>query len=289
MMLLGRTPYRWFQLLSFYIIYYVFLACLFYFFIVKYKNSLPVPGNTKPYLQSRLDTPGMAVYPFNSIHGDGDNSLMELSNTEIKKEYIKEWNKFVSKYKNLPNLVNCKGADVETKSCNVPNIETAIKINITTELENQTPHVILGINKIYGWKPVTTTIKSFGTRPEKFIRDSVYFGCYESDSSGIPIKDGKFKLEFVGADDGIKKEHFPYLGMDKLVENPVVYNKPFTILKISSDGGFGDGEMHTFRCNAVADNIDYPAVGDGLNDDTSGWSRDLDKLTLGYFQFGFRF
>jgi len=48
--------------------------------------------------------------------------------------------------------------------------------------------------------------------------------------------------------------------------------------------------MHYFRCNADADNLSVPKVGDDLKDPiVKDWSTDLTKLRLGYTQFGFQY
>jgi len=307
---LGRTLESWFKLVAFYIVYYAFLTALFYFYVSKYQSTLPKIGGTQPYLQSRLDTPGLAAWPFNAMNGaefDGDNSKILLDHTNVKYDksgnkfniaYVNEMVNFLKSYKEInPNAIDCGNKkldkNVETAACKVDNADKLDEKTIKDGIKKKEAYVTLALNKIYGWKPFNRKLDVKGIK-ESFQKDSVYFDCFEIDfKTADKVENSKFNLEFVG-EAGLKSYYFPYMGNNKqtVKENKIEYQKPFSILKISSKrdaAAFDDNVEHFFRCNVDADNVDYPVTGSGLTKENKSWSNDLNKLTLGFTQFGIGF
>lgn len=302
---LGRTLESWIKLIGFYIVYYAFLTALFYLYVTRYQATLPNIGATHPYLQSRLDTPGLAAWPFNAMNGaelDGDNNKIILDNTnedyaktgnKYNIAYVKELTDFLSKYDNSAAIDCSKSTDeknVNTGTCKVENVNKLDENTIKEGIKKKEAYVTLALNKIYDWKPVNQKLDAKGVK-ETFKKDAVYFDCFEIDfKTGDKVENSKFNLEFVG-DAGLQSYYFPYKSNDKLpTDTKITYQKPFSILKISSkNGGFDDNVEHFFRCNVDADNIDYPITGSGLTKENKSWSNDLNKLSLGFTQFGVGF
>jgi len=336
--LLGRTALSWAKILGYYCVYYSILACLSYTYIHTYQGHLPVPGEGGPKIRSRTDMPGAAVYPFNSIENaeDGDNNIVTLS-TDIKKEqsklYISTLEEFVKTYTVADSetsanktVYTCTDTDdITSKTCKVPNSNFFKNETIKDSVLNMSPYVTIALNKVINWHPLNKALwddqvsKDFTNSQDfKFIKNAVYFDCYESDISGAHIEEkntkdsenaGKtptkesiksnFNVDLVGIEKMILPKYFPYLGLDMRSEtNKIPYLKPFVIAQVKSTSNnetlikeHWGSSTHYFRCNIDADNIQSPRVGLAFenNPEDKGWSNDLSKLVLGYVQFGIKY
>lgn len=83
--ILGRTGKSWFKILLFYTLYYAFLSVLFVFSIRIYQGYLP---KDRSRIMTRVDQPGMTVFPHNKMINDKLNlefSLDEYDPATIKK------------------------------------------------------------------------------------------------------------------------------------------------------------------------------------------------------------
>ena len=121
---LGRTAGSWGRILFFYLIYYSFLGLLFWGTIelINYRIKNINEGEF-PAINTRLDEPGLTVYPHNTIIGDELNEQLDYSYGDLKKQknpsdQQKEWkeeNEYViSQYQRRiinPNLKKCAKSD----------------------------------------------------------------------------------------------------------------------------------------------------------------------------------
>jgi len=316
---LGRTLLSWTRILTFYLIYYTFLGLLFILFITQYqKCNAPVPGGTAPKIRSRLDMPGASAYPFNNIYVDGDQSIVRLSVNTTKEhgpKYIKGLVDFLNLYKETGKQESCdEGAssqDILTKTCKVPNYEKLKDSSIIKKsIQDKEPIVTLALNKIFDWQPKNNALEDpelyalENNKKIEFIKNAVYFRCYQSEISGAPVKEAEanFTIEYMG-DPMLKPHYFPYKGKNKYAEESnkknttknIQYLKPFVIIKIKPNDANSwniEGEKpktHYFRCKVDADNIEAPNVGDENVVDTQAWSADLTKLCLGFVQFAIQY
>jgi len=361
--LLGRTAGSWFKILVFYAIYYSLLGVLFWGSVVLLEKRVvtfstkdPAKPIAKPYLNSRTDQPGMAVYPHSSFREDDENQEFSLSvDQQAKKnDYEKEMKKFLEKYtyddlkkffgdnwaEKIP-FVKENGQKLDPK-CDTENCEIdgnakvvldSEKLKTAAKLGNNgitaEPYVFVGLNKVIDFKIqsvlnfddlkgvpmqnkdfyesgiagknqgghpiaskwITGTGDQCQTGKDKCAFNSgegaVYFNCFPCDLKA------KTPSTFLNADSPfavypihpyIVQEHYTWSGYSK-TEIPS-YTKPFAIFQIRNKNATDTrankyDKSNLFRCNAIADNLDYPYLGNAVT------VSDL-KDGQGHFTFGFK-
>jgi len=152
-----------------------------YFYVTKYKATLPKIGGNGPKTMTRLDQPAIAVHPFNDLDSvlyDGDNSEIKASDDQNVKAYLNEMESFLNKYDNK-NAVDCESNSVETNTCIVANVNAISTTSIKAALNDKQPIVFLTVNKVFDWRPLNSQLGVSGVK--NFTRDAIYFDCYESD------------------------------------------------------------------------------------------------------------
>jgi hypothetical protein len=277
---MGRTAGSWAKILGFYCVYYGFLACIFYFGLSYYKSGLPKVGGA-PKIVSRLDQPGIGVYPFYTYRDDRDNLEWPLSTSDSDENnhYIKHLAEFLAKY-DQESATECVSS-AAGQQCKINNFAVAKNLEKTASdwLKNQRPYVFLSANKIYNWKPINSRAsEELNIGDDQFRQNSIYFDCYEVEGIEVVKNNTRFDIKPVdGTDEFLASELFPFTG------NPN-YQKPFVIYEIIPKGeGWRAGENHQFRCDAIADNIQGPKKGD-FNE-----QNDQAKNGIGFAKFGFQY
>jgi len=314
---LGRTTQSWAKILGFYAVYYTFLACLIYFTVTQYSDSLVQPGkDVSSYINTRHDQPGAGVYPFNSFVKDGDDSVIQLSTSEDKNkgknmnaDYRTYTEEFLAKYTaNSESAVVCENPeDVLTKTCKVANsltLQQAVT-NLEDLVKEQTPIFMFALNKNFKWEPINNN-KKLADNNVPFVKNSVEAECFEATNDGARVENSMFDVELLG-EKLIRPNHFPYVANDKGKEGDAVpYNKPFLVGKIGLSSAaqaegksikqawkLADKQTHKiFRCEFSADNVEKPVTGEKFFKapaSTQSWSNDLTKLGMGFTQFGFNY
>jgi len=205
---LGRTAASWAKILVFYFFYYSFLALLFFGCIQLIGWRIErVNDGEFPMINSRLDEPGLTVYPHNTIIDDENNEKLDYTFGNMKKvksptptqTTMKEENEFiVSQYQRRiinPALAKCSKKDpIATSAKKMSNL-------ITKNLEKGTPIVALKINRVHNWVPVpvrsaSETLKAaLDANKAKFLKNVVYFTCEETKAKYG--EDGKLNLKHV--------------------------------------------------------------------------------------------
>jgi len=190
---LGRTAGSWAKILVFYFFYYSFLALLFFGCInlISWRIEGANEGEF-PMINSRLDEPGLSVYPHNTIIADENNEQLDYTFGSMKKvksptaaqTAMKEENDFiVSQYVRRiinPALAKCSKKDPITKSAK------KMKALIAKNLEKGTPIVALKINRVHKWTPVAVRSASdvlkaaLDANKARFQKEVVYFTCEET-------------------------------------------------------------------------------------------------------------
>lgn len=190
---LGRTAGSWAKILVFYFFYYSFLALLFFGCIklIGWRIEGANEGEF-PMINSRLDEPGLTVYPHNTIIGDENNEQLDYTYGSMNKvksptadqTSMKEENDFiVSQYERRiinPALAKCSKKDPIAKSAK------KMKALISKNLEKGTPIVALKINRVHRWTPVTVRSASeslkaaLDANKARFQKNVVYFTCEET-------------------------------------------------------------------------------------------------------------
>lgn len=296
---MGRTAGSWFRILAFYAVYYTFLACLMYFSITIYAGKMAVKD--EPKIRTRTDMPGISAIPFNQITPDidGQTNTVELTTDLSGKPsiaYSKKLAAIINSYrtKNADEMAKeCKKGDSEKADtiCKVaiPKVfgknekDTATFVN--SSISTQSPVVLVTLNKIIGWYPVST--KKTAGIPGKFVKDSVAIECFQTNEYGQKLED-KFTVSPIKGNSGelynkLGREYFPFT---KKVKD--LYQKPFAAFQIKSkdtvNNAFSSGKKFQFRCNVYADNISTPKPNskDTLLSDADA---DLVKLNVGLVTF----
>jgi hypothetical protein len=281
--LLGRDGSSWAKILGFYAVYYTFLACLIYFTVTQYSESMIQPGGVAPKIVTRVDMPGAAAYPFTALGSsvDGDGSCMSLG-TDVNKrkafDYVKGMNMFLESYKENADVAQecLNESDVLSKTCQITNFVNMQdnKLLIENSIKAKEPIFTFAVNKIYNWKPINNQGQE-GVEP--FVKNSIQAKCFEVSVDGVAVKESQFKVELQEIE-GQKYQNyldpnfFPYLSNDKKsADQAVPYNKGFFVGQIKPDtpdawnlGTDQNGNKEVFKyfqCRLYAQNIEIPELG----------------------------
>jgi len=279
---MGRTAGSWAKILGFYCVYYGFLACLFYFGLSYYQGGLPAVGGA-PKIVTRLDQPGIGVYPFYTYRDDRDNLEWPLktADSDANMHYVKHLQEFLAKY-DQENAAECE-VSAAGQRCKINNfaIAKALESNVSERLRNKKPYVFLSANKIYNWRPISSEASDeLSIQDNQFRKNSIYFDCYEVDGTEVVHNNTRFDIKPVaGSEEFLASELFPFTGNQN-------YQKPFVIYEIvpkEGGEGWGVGVNHQFRCDAIADNIEGPKKGDFNEQNAQA------KNGIGFAKFGFKY
>jgi len=305
---LGRTGASWAKILTFYAVYYTFLAGLIYFTVTIYADSLAArPGQGKPKISTRTDQPGASVFPFQTIDAsiDQDGELF-LNDNKAAAAYNKALSDLALQYDAAnAGAQDCRRTDITVNKCRVSNAKKLSDLGIkgknekTNEdeysfqntIDSKKPLFAITLNKLIGWTPVNT--KNLVPNGKNFVKNSVQFDCFEFDPKK-GRQEGNFNIDFLG-DDYLASEFFPYHAKDKLEteSSRQAYNKPMVVAQISEAraGAWAEGsDKKLFRCHVLAENIDRPLLEEEIADESDrSWSTDLTGLKIGYVQFGYSF
>ena len=202
---LGRNASSWARILVFYLIYYTFLGLLFWGSLELINMRIKKANNGEfPAINTRLDEPGLTVYPHNTIIGDELNEQLEFAvgkisknPSEENKEMEAENNYIISQYDRRllkPNMDKCKKNDPIAKSAE------QMKKKLAKGFEQGKPYFALKINRVHKWTPVTVREadedlqKHLAANKASFKENSVYFTCEEADAKyGEKDDDGNSK------------------------------------------------------------------------------------------------
>jgi hypothetical protein len=220
---LGRNAQSWAKILAFYAIYYTLLLLLFLFTIQIFEWR--IMGDNKPAIRTRLDEPGLTVFPHNSIIGNEDelNKALKYERTSEHDEDEKQANfeKIIDQYYYRiikPNKESChKNSQVRQYTDYlwdhvVNHAEVTGDHGFRDGLRKGRPVFLLKLNRIIGWRPIPITkaapelLRAIrGPKSKKqatFVKDMVYFTCRDGDldydDEGLPIKAGKGKKQQQG-------------------------------------------------------------------------------------------
>lgn len=226
---LGRTPQSWGRILGFYLVYYTFLLLLFLFTI--WCVELRIKGNeegkghpSRPVINTRLDEPGLAVFPHTSVLGLDDDLNKELIiRTKPSTKEHRDYEKMLTNayYHRIlePNLRKCDpNSAVHSYSKNIwktdvkQGLKNAGMKGLISGLRSYHPVFFLRLNKIVNWKPVpvtqvSTELQKAIAGPEnryRYQHDMVYFTC--KPESRVNVDSGKEELTTEGAN--VKKVTF---------------------------------------------------------------------------------
>jgi len=185
---LGRTPMSWAMILIFYLVYYILLAVIFRLAVGLGTNSLTsnnFKSSTgdlvfKPKIRTRVDQPGLAVFPHNNIEERGSEGILNFNSEDdicIREITQILWHRIIH-----PNLQTCpKHSPIMRYS------EWPLKTHGTRDSlirrqygdERKRPLVILKLNRIIDWtpKPVKRADGDLGKNIEEFHGGNIYFTC----------------------------------------------------------------------------------------------------------------
>jgi len=271
---MGRDKTSWARILGFYAIYYTFLVFLFYGSVQLYKNhfvlkSAPLDGSGSK-LKSRIDQPGVSVWPHNDFRDDQDN--LEFNLDENLEEYVKFSNDFLAKYKD-------NTFDSSNLPAKMPYVAELANVDLRKAAEAGEPIVFLALNRIAGWQPININSKPSNIDANSFVKDAVYFECKNVRDNAI-VND--FSIEPVeGTKDYTEKQFYSF---NPAVTSGSVSKKPFVAFQVKANAGanFKNGENQRFKCAVFADNIQGPAIDDFDEQNPQA------KNKIGTVTFGFK-
>jgi len=271
---MGRDKKSWARILGFYALYYTFLVFLFYGSVQLYKAQVlkiaPLDG-AGSMLKSRLDQPGLSVWPHNDWRDDQDNLEFDLD--EDLEEYVKISNEFLDQYKDATFVTSNLPAAM-------PYVAELSNVDFRKAAEAGEPIVFLALNRLAGWQPINVNSRPANIKPNSFIKDAVYFDC-KNVRDNVVVND--FSIEPVAGTEAHTEKQF--YSFNPAVTSGSVSKKPFVAFQVKANQGanFKNGENQRFKCVAYADNIQGPAIDDFNEQNPQA------KNQIGTVTFGFKF
>lgn len=240
---LGRDAKAWFKLSLFYFIFYLILAGFFilmlYIFFLMLDKKVPTYFNKKSVMNYAGVNPGLGFRP----QIDPENDLIVISEAESSK-YIRSLELFLEKYDNHSTFIaNGKEVHFEYRKI-IENTPCSVENKFGFNTPN--PCILVKLNKIYDWKPVT------GDAPYPLKADAkdkhVYIAC-EGDTS--VDKDNLGEVDYYSLYPGkeiggIPFKFFPYKNQDN-------YLSPLVFVHFK---GISENTLVNVECKAYAKNID---------------------------------
>lgn len=278
---LGRTAMSWLKILTFYVIYYSFLAGLTYVSISLYQKNLPATDDgSMPFNgNKRLDQPGLQVYPFVTLRE------LEIAPAKRDDQLIfneNGWSEADLAYnKTMVEFLEALPAGTTNKDLSqLASAEKYKALNDT--LKARKPIFLLTVSKILKWEPINTAQRTLDQQGQLNPANSVGFNCYEIDATtNKMVETSNFNVNFLGVN-YLAAESFPYENAEANRNK-----RPFAVFQIeekTAGTGFEDNKVNSFRCEAIADNIDRPF--NGNTDNLEGSSLDnAIKNAIGHAQF----
>jgi len=257
---LGRTIGSWLKIIIFYIIYFSFLAGLFLLSLTVIGS---MTGNEKPNLKTRLQIPGMNVFPaFNGKNKEHVKRLKENDNVDFVWDSTKSGDADPMNYKFYTDIIG-------TLEFPTGNGETLGDCQQAPYgWDTTSPCLFLRLNKVIDWTPVgffspeeakstNKDIDTFFHLPGNGLtvamkQNGVYMRCAElTDEPTLTF------TYFGGAstehsDGYVDSSNFPYEGnkINGLMGKD--YKSPVVAVKVN---GLEEGKIHRVRCHAYAKNI----------------------------------
>lgn len=275
-------------------------------------------GVATPYIRSRTDQPGMAVHPHNNLIQDEENQELELTAGEYIAEMEKFFTR--GKYTKAA-LIEIFGEDFVTVSLGYLDFEGddgLAKINkknfealVFPAGKTKTPFIFVTLNKVIGFKIQSIPALVNDEKPLNGVpmqdaayysnagasdpvgvhpkASAAYFNCFPLDQKAkspntFLKEDSDFKVNAIYP--YIEQKNYEWGGYKK--EENKAYYKPFAILQVvqrtdtpNNKTVLSYSKQSMFRCNTVAQNIQYPYLGNQAT------VTDL-KDGQGSFTFGFK-
>jgi len=296
---MGRTGRSWAKILLFYAIYYSFLAIIF-FVSLETMRAISKPAESEKRLpaptQSRVDQPGLTVYPHQENRDDNDGLLYPVcfNKTFEQSRYYQDLELFFESYDDK-SLTDFTSPDVKEY---VQNWKDTVRTSYTSKKFT----VFLALNKVLNFelKGVTSLKNTTGNyefehkdvlEQDKFDKDSAYFNCLSLNEKGEitkksadstatidlantkPDQPGRIAVQDYNAQaKKLKSEEKRKDDERKIVKPFVAFEVDFTKMK--------PGDKQKFVCFPIAGNIN--------NSEQSDLTREkYGKNGLGKLEFGF--
>lgn len=296
---MGRTGRSWAKILLFYAIYYSFLAIIF-FVSLETMKAISKPTESKTRLaaptQSRLDQPGLTVYPHQENRDDNDGLLYPVcfGKDFVESRYYQDLETFFESYDDK-SVTNFTSPDVKEY---IKNWKETVEKGYTKNKFT----VFLALNKVLNFEltGVTSLKNTTGDfefehkvvlEQEKFDKDSAYFNCLSLNEKGEitkksadstatidlantkPAQPGRIAVK--DYNDQAKKLKSEEKRSDE--ERKIV--KPFVAFEVDFNK-MKKGDKQKFVCFPIAGNIN--------NSEQSDKTREkYGKNGLGKLEFGF--
>jgi len=303
---MGRTGRSWAKILLFYTIYYSFLALIF-FCSIWIMKAISKPGEASqgaPTL-SRVEQPGMTVYPHQDNRDDKDGfeypvcigaNFQEFKGTR----YYKGLETFFNNYNNA-NISQHVSPDFQYL------LNDKWKTVVEDLYEKNSTLAILSLNKVLNFKLLgrdrlptepcegeNVCEPAFqhkaATAKAKFDGNSLYFNCIPLDDQGdFSLTDNDITIDLANPSEPGRiaavdyDQAKPYDSTNKAPNHRLAdYVKPFVAFKIQLGSDTKDETKIRFRCLPIAGNINNSYQ-------SAETLKKFGKNGLGMLEFGYNF
>merc|ERR1712168_1483002 len=144
-----------------------------------------------PAINTRLDEPGLSVFPHATVIADDNNEELTYiygttkNPSKEQDELIQENNFIAEQYIN--RIVKSTKACKNKADNSIKKAGNFLNKNAKKGLEKAKPYIVLRVNRRANWRPVSVRSadeslnKALIANKGKFTKDTVYFTCEETD------------------------------------------------------------------------------------------------------------
>lgn len=292
---LTRTPFSWFKITIFYIIYYTFLtgfwiACLVIFF-----QTLPYPIDGPRWTQDHGligANPGVGLRPRNTdaridsqmfVLKDNDSSIYmseRKGEGDLNADYAERVNQFFKAYDKTPALPdthpesNFKGYE----KFDLKTLKFCGKFPYGYVAQNVTPCIYFKLNNIWGWQPkpikcgnpkeiLEADGKPYDECPDSLVKHMTENADAKTagenniwiDCNGRNPADQEAiadGIEYFPRSQAIPMSYFPYLGPHNFGNEKIGYHSPLVAAKITPSAKV-KGQLIHIECRAYFRGVEH--------------------------------
>jgi len=278
---LTRTPLSWLKIITFYCIYYSFLAgfwiaCLNIFFMTlpedkpKWEQDGSIIGSN-PGVGLRPQSTDKLIDSSMIVLGVGEKS-MEPTNEDGEGDknvdYAVRMRKLLDAYDNTEGMRDCEANEINTESQGCIFDKTTLGpcekfpygyVGNGTANSFAEPCIFLKFNKIYNWEPTPINPTELGDEkysemPEELKKkvakaedkNMVWIDCF----GRYPADKEALKIEYYPEHQGIPIKYFPFKG------KTVPYQSPLVAIKVKENRAHWGQLMHV-ECRAWYDGVHH--------------------------------
>uniref|UniRef100_A0A8R1DVU6 Sodium/potassium-transporting ATPase subunit beta n=1 Tax=Caenorhabditis japonica TaxID=281687 RepID=A0A8R1DVU6_CAEJA len=254
--ILGRTGKSWFQIVVFYVIFYIILSAFFIGCLAIFLKTLD-PKVPRFYGKGTIIgvNPGVGYQPWLKENPDSTLIKFNLQDPKTWEPYVSQMDTYLTRYNSSENTRDCGPADtndeLETNPDALPcrfDLGVFEKSNCGAKdqygYKSGKPCVAVSLNRLIGWRPVQY---QGGSVPE-VIKDRYKSGDITINCDGATNFDKEHlgKVKYV-PESGIDGRYYPYVFTKS-------YQQPIAMVKFES---IPRNKLVIVECRAYALNIEH--------------------------------